>query len=254
MSEENQQQPAPENQPQEVIPETSVKPKKHNLPGKGLLRSLPVEVREDMEKFMREKNSNAAVKYMVDKYGEQFPMLKELSPASFYQYYKQHNVKNSKALAMQLESVAPPREMLNVIDKITDESVRLQDKRAALIALFNACQTRIEILIARQTNFVDPAIEGLIAINVKEQHSLIKTIATLQDQLSKDADKDWLAEARSLVQVILAAVYNAYRLTHSDQSHFSEFAGKVDVSITESLKTYPTSIENLNKNTKKETK
>ena len=248
MSEENQ--PIPESQPQEATPEISIKPKKHNLPGKGLLRSLPVEVREDMEKFMREKNSNAAVKYMVDKYGEQFPMLKELSPASFYQYYKQHNVKNSKALAMQLESVAPPREMLNVIDKITDESVKLQDKRAALVSLFNACQARIEILIARQTNFVDPAIEALIATNVKEQHALIKTISTLQDQLSKDADKDWLAESVQLVQVILASVYNSYRLTHPDQSNFSMFSSTLAENLQAVLKNYKSEKEKLKPPTK----
>jgi hypothetical protein len=250
MSEENQQ-PIPE---QPVVPEappvsenTSPKKRKQGKPGKGILRNLPVEVREDMEKCMREKNSNAACKYMQEKYGEQFPILKELSPASFYIYFKQHNVKNSKALALQIESAAPPKEILNVIDKITDESIGLQDKRAALVALFNACQTRIEILIARQANFVDPAIEGLIAVNVKEQHALIKTISTLQDQLSKDADKDWLNESIQLVQVILSAVYNSYRLVHTDQSNFSMFSSTLGENIQSLLKNYKQEKEKLKK-------
>jgi transcription initiation factor TFIIIB Brf1 subunit/transcription initiation factor TFIIB len=129
----------------------------------------------------------------------------------------------------------------------------LTDKKAALTALFNASEARLKLMLARQTNFMDPYLEKLILDNRKEQHAILKTISTLSDQLSKDSEKDWLGEATSLVQVVLAAVYNAYRLCHTDQSHFSEFAGKVDVSITDYLKAYPTARENLNKN-KKETK
>jgi hypothetical protein len=254
MSEENQ--PIPEPQPTEPIEVSttpvSESPKLPNPTGdskgrRGTLESLPKEVKADMEAFMKKKNPNAAAKYMSEKYGEQFPTLKKISKVSFRSYAQRHELIPAKELMLPPPL---PIETLNVINSITDESISLEDKRAALTALYNASEAQNKLLWKSQANFTDPQIQAIIVANRKEQHALLKTLTTLNDQLTKDADKDWLSEAVSLTQVILAAVYNAYRLTHSDQSHFSEFAGKVDVSITASLKAYPTSIENLKKDTK----
>ena len=127
---------------------------------RGTLESLPTEVKEDMESYMKRVNPHASRKYMVEKYGEQFPKIKELSPISFNAYFKRHNVKISRELILQKESAPPPQEILDVINKITDPDISLADKRNALTALFNACEARSKMLQERQTNFIDPAIRS----------------------------------------------------------------------------------------------
>ena len=259
MSEENiPNQSVPESQPivpvvQEVtpvIPETITPKRKIGKPGHGILRSLPLEVQEDMEQYMRAKNSNATALYMKNKYGEQFPALKGLSTASFYQYFKKYNVTNKKELKLQSESVTPPPELLQVIEKITDPDISLSDKRAALTALFNACEARSKMLQERQTNFIDPALEALILANRKEQRIIIEKVAVLNDQLTKESSQDWIGEASSLVQVILSAVYNSYRLVHTDQSNFSMFSSTLGENLTSILKNYKSAKEQLKKETK----
>ena len=251
MDEQIPNQSVPEPTKEIPLVDTSIPQKrKHSGPGKGILRSLPIEIQEDMEKYMRAKNSNATASYMKEKYGEQFPVLKGLSAASFYQYFNRYNVKNKKELALQTESATPPPELLNVIEKITDPDISLQDKRMALTALFNACESRSKMLQERQTNFIDPALEALILANRKEQRIIIEKVAVLNDQLTKESDKDWLNESVTLVQVILSAVYNSYKLCHTDQSNFSMFSSTLGESLTSILKNYKSAKEQLKKETK----
>jgi hypothetical protein len=235
-----------------VPQELSVKPKPDgNWKGRrGALEGLPQEVKEDMENYMRKQNPHAAWKYMKEKYGEQFPVLKEISRVAFNQYWKRHNVQMAKELKLQAESAPPPPEILDVINKITDPDISLSDKRNALTALFNSCEARSKLLQERQTNFIDPALEALILANRKEQRIIIEKVAILNAQLSSESDKDWLSESVTLVQVILSAVYNSYRLTHPDQSNFSMFSSTLSENIQAVLKNYKQEKEKLTKETK----
>jgi len=238
------QQPISEQQPAPVvtpIPE----PKQSKTRKRAILESLPLDVKEDMENFMRTKNPSSTHKYMKDKYGDQFPFLNTLFRTTYYQYFKKFNVSASKELALQIKTAEPPKEMLDVINSITDPSISLQDKKQALTALYDSCKTRIQLMEQRQSNFIDPALEALILANKKEQHSILRTISTLQEQLSKDADKDWLTEAEILVQIIVSAVKNTYKITHPDQTNYTVFMSTLKENLTNLMKTYKATKENI---------
>lgn len=242
MNDINEQQPVPEpEQPQQPAPEQK-QPKTRK---KGILQSLPLDVKEDMENFMRTKNPSSTCKYMKDKYGDQFPFLKTLFRTTYYQYFKKFNVSASKELALQIKTAEPPKEMLDVINSITDPSISLQDKKQALTALYDSCKNRIQLMEQRQTNFIDPALEALILANKKEQHSILRTISTLQEQLSKDADKDWLVEAEILIQIVVSAVKNSYKITHQDQTNYAIFMSTLKENLTNLMKTYRATKENI---------
>jgi hypothetical protein len=254
MSEENQQQPQPVSDqsviPDPIPPQAPVEdPKLHgNWKGRrGALEGLPKEVKEDMESYMRKENPHATWRYMAEKYGEQFPVLKEISRVAFNQYWKRHKVEIARELILQKRAAEIDPEIRDVIDKITDPDVPLQDKRNALTALYSSCEARSKLLQERQTNFIDPQLEALILANTKEQHNILKTVATLNDQLTKESDKDWLGEAVVLTQVILSSVYNSYRLTHPDQSNFSMFSSTLSENIQAVLKNYKSEKEKLKK-------
>jgi hypothetical protein len=249
MSEENQQQSIPEQQP--VVPVQEPTPPVVEVAAcvkrRGILEDLPKEVKEDMEAYIRSKNPHAAIKYMRNKYGERFPELHGISKTAIGAYAKRHNVVLGKEIALQKDSAVIPPETLDVINKITDPSVSLQDKRAALTALYNACETRNRMLMERQINFIDPQLEALILANRKEQRVIIEKIAVLNDQLTKEADKDFIGEMSNLVQVLISSVITSYKLTHQDQVNYSMFMSTLTENFTTLLKSYTATKENLKK-------
>jgi alpha-amylase/alpha-mannosidase (GH57 family) len=248
MRDENQQQPIPA--PVEAQTPTPLvkfeKIDKRKTP-KGVLATLPKTIKDDMDEFMRTNGAGAALNYMTNKYGQQFPALMTLKANSYYTYFKNYNVKVSKELALQSEVAKTPPELLSVIENISDTSVSLADKRAALTALYNDCATTSKMLQQRQTNFIDPAIEALILANRKQMCVIIEKVAVLNDQLTKESNTDWLAEASYLMQIMEAAVVNSYKTTHQDQTHFSMFISTVTENLTNLLKSYKATKENSQK-------
>lgn len=213
---------------------------------KGTLEKLAPDVKADMEEYMRKVNPHAAKKYMVEKYGKDYPNLIELSTVSFNQYFKRHKVKMAQELELQKQSAAVTPEIMGVIDAITDPDVSITDKKTALTALYNACEARNKLLLNRQTSFIDPYLEKLILDNRKEQHSLLKTVTSLGEQLSKESDKDFLSELENFTQVLLSSVVNTYRLIHhQDLTKFSEFSSALSENLSNNLKTYKQAKENI---------
>lgn len=236
--EQNQSTPLPE--PNPLSQESSTKSKRGYTKGRrGALEGLPEEIKKDMEEYMRKVNPRASQRYMIEKYGEQFPIFKVLNSSSFNQYFKRHNTEISRELELQKQSACVTPEIKDIIEKFTDPNVSLEDKKGALVALYNACAARNELLLARQTNFLDPYFEKLIGDNRKEQHAILKTVITLQDQLSKESDKDFLGELKIFTQVLFSSVKNTYQRVHqSDLSKFSEFMSTLSETFKNDLKSY----------------
>lgn len=236
-----QPEPTPVIQDAIIVPASTIKMKQN----RGALETLPPEVKEEMEEFMRVKNPTAAHKHMAEKYGIQFPALATVSQAAFYKYAKKHNIKLAKELALQNRTATTSPELLKVIDNITDTSISLGDKRAALTALYRDCEATSKMLQERQTNFLDPQIEALILANRKQMCTIIEKVAVLNEQLTKESDKDWLEEAEILVQVILAAVVTSYKMEHPDQSLYLPFMSRVTDNFTNLMKSYKATRENV---------
>jgi len=236
MSDEILPQPVPEPIPEPTqVPVPSKKGVKRH---RGVLENLPIDVKEDMENAMRSTNPSATYEYMKNKYGDRFPLLRELPRTSFHHYFKKNNVKMAKELSLQMASANPPKEMLNVINKITDPGINILDKRAALTALFNAVEERNKLLLERQSNFLDPYLEKLLQEGRKEQRVIIEKVTLLQDQLAKESDTDWLAEAVYLENIFTVAAITAYKLTHQDQSKYSLFMAALTEKLTDCMKAY----------------
>ena len=223
-----------------IVPE-----KKKVRQNRGALENLPQELKDEMEEVMRSKNPGKAWEYMREKYGPQNLPVTTVTKAAFYEYSKKHNIKLKKELALQNKIATTSPELLKVIDNITDTNISLGDKRAALTALYKDCEATSKMLQERQTNFLDPQIEALILANRKQMCTIIEKVAVLNDQLTKESDKDWLEEAEILVQVILAAVVTSYKMEHPDQSLYLPFMSRVTDNFTNLMKSYKATKENL---------
>lgn len=225
-------EPTPE---QPVTPET--KPVVDRSTNRGFLERLPKEIRDDMDIHMRATNPSATRKYMIEKYGEQFPTLAKLNKVAFYNYEKKFDIKKID-LALQTQVMNTPPELLNVIEKMTDETISLDDKKAALISLYNDCAATSKRLELAQQNFLDPQMQMVILQNRKQMVTIIEKIAVLKSQLDNDSDKNLRGEFEYVIQVCLSAVVNSYKVTHQDQSLFSKFMADLQARLTELLKSY----------------
>jgi len=236
MNDEQQEPPKPE-QPAPVNKSTA---------NRGFLERLPKEVREDMDNHMRAKNPSATRKYMIDKYSTQYPEIAGLTKVAFYNYEKKFKIKSIDA-ALQAQVMNTSPELLNVIENFTDDSISLTDKKAALISLYNDCAATSKRLELLQNNFVDPQIQTVILNNRKQMVTIIENIAVLKNQLDQDSDKNWRGEVEYIIQVCLSAVVNSYKVVHQDQTLYSKFMADLLARLTELMKTYRTTKEDVQK-------
>ena len=124
-------------QPEEPKKEISAAEEKKQK-NRGALEKLPEELRKELDEQIKQTNPPAAKKYMVEKYGKDYPLLAGVSTPSWYEYAKRHKLKGiSRELKPEIVGTSP--ELLNAIDKITDTNASITDKRAALTKLYYDC-------------------------------------------------------------------------------------------------------------------
>ncbi len=223
---------------QEPTPEQPAPEKKiDRVTNRMFLEKLPKEVRDDMDTHMRIQNPSATKKYMAEKYGEQFPPLLTLTKQAFYNYEKKFNIKKID-LALQTEVSNTSPELLNVINNFSDNNIPLDDKKAALVSLYNDCRATSQRLELLQNNFVDPQIQTVILNNRKQMVTIIEKIAVLKTQLDNDSDKNLRGEFEYIIQVCLSAVVNSYKVVHADQSLYFKYMADLQARLTDLLKSY----------------
>jgi hypothetical protein len=213
---------------------------------RGFLERLPKEVRDDMDTHMRAKNPSATRKYMIEKYSVQFPQIAGLTKVAFYNYEKKFKIKEIDQ-ALQAQVMNTPPELLNVIEKMTDQNVSLTDKKAALVSLYNDCAATSRRLEIAQQNFLDPQMQMVILQNRKQMVTIIEKIAVLKTQLDQDSDKNWRGEVEYIIQVCLSAVVNSYKVVHLDQALYSKFMADLLARLTDLMKTYRSTKEEIKK-------
>lgn len=237
----DEQTPTPEQ------PAEEQKPAVDKSTNRGFLERLPKEVQEDMVVHMRAKNPSATMKYMIAKYSEQYPQIAGLTKVAFYNYAKKFKVKEiDQALQAQVVNTSP--ELLNVIENIADPNISLVDKKAALISLYNDCAATSKRLELSQINYLDPQIQAVLLQNRKQMVTIIEKIAVLKTQLDQDSDKNWRNEVEYIIQVCLSAVVNSYKVVHGDQGNYSKFMADLLARLTELMKSYRATKEDVQKN------
>jgi hypothetical protein len=213
---------------------------------RGVLEKLPDAIRKELDDLIRYKNPSAARKIIIDKYGKVQPLLAGVTKVTFYEYAKRHNIKGvDSELKGEIVSTSP--QLLDAIDKIADANVSLDDKKAALTALYHDCAATSRRLEATQINYLDPQIQMVILQNRKQMCTIVEKLSVLNDQLSKDSDKNWLEEAEYIVQVCTSAVVNSYKITHKDQSNFANFMTDYRTRLVDLMKSYRATKETLKK-------
>lgn len=216
MNEENQQ-------PQEPTQPAIEESKKIYRGRRGFLDMLPLEIRNEMDDYIRAKTPGAAWRYIKEKYSAQFPILAKITRKSFYTYAKKHNLKGTVGPELQALVTTVPPSVEAAIHAITDPNLSLEDKRAALLTIYKDIYETCQKLEATQINFLDAHIQQVILNNRKELRGLVKDMDTLADKQASEQDKNWLEEALNLQQVFISAVVNSYKITHTDQSLLSTF-------------------------------
>ncbi len=246
MNEENEA-PVPEQPASELPKLEEQKAAESPASFKGALEELPPEVKADINEYLKLHNPSIAQKYIKEKYSVQFPKLRKLARRTVYLYAKRHDIKGLKETVMATQVTNTPPELLQVIEDFSNTSISIDDKRAALTSLFNDCAATSKRLESTQINFVDPHIQMCILQNRKQMCTILEKLAVLNDQLSKDADKDWLGEAEYIVQVCTSAVVNSYKITHQDQALFAQFMTDYLSRLTDLMKSYRATKETLKK-------
>lgn len=241
MNDENQQ-PIPE-EPKLEAPKID-EPK---ISKRGALEKLPADVKADIDNYLNMYNPSVTQKYIQQKYGDKFPALKNITKKTVYLYAKKHSLKALKQVVMETQVTNTPPELLQVIENFTDTNISLDDKKAALTSLFNDCAATSKRLESTQANYIDPHIQMCILQNRKQMCTILEKLAVLNDQLSKDSDKNWLEEAEYIIQVCTSAVVNSYKITHQDQSLFSKFMTDYLSRLTDLMKSYRSTKETLKK-------
>ncbi len=247
MGEENEAS-IPENLQKELPKVDELKPKDSRASFRGALEELPDEVKKDIDEYIRLYNGTRAQKYIQQKYGDQFPKLKNIAKKTVYYYAKKHGIKALKDTVIETQVTNTPPELLKVIENFSDTAISVDDKRAALISLFKDCEATSKRLESTQINYVDPHIQMCILQNRKQMCTILEKLAVLNDQLSKDADKDWLGEAEYVIKVCTSAVVNSYKITHTDQSLFSKFMTDYLNRLTDLMKSYRSTKETIKTN------
>ena len=213
---------------------------------RGFLERLPKEVREDMDAHMRAKNPSATRKYMIEKYSKDYPQIASLTKVAFYNYEKKFKIKGID-VALQTQVMNTPPALLNVIENFSNPSISLTDKKAALISLYSDCDATSKRLELSQQNFLDPQMQTVILNNRKQMVTIIEKIAVLKNQLDSDSDKNWRGEVEYIIQVCLSAVVNSYKVVHQDQTLYSKFMADLLARLTDLMKTYRTTKEDVQK-------
>lgn len=214
---------------------------------RGILEKLPNDVKSEIDQYLGTHNPSITQQWIQKKYGDQFPALKTVTKKTVYLYAKKRNIKALKDVVLDTQVTNTPPELLRVIENFSDVNISIDDKKAALTSLFNDCAATSKRLESTQTNFVDPHIQMCILQNRKQMCTILEKLAVLNDQLSKDSDKNWLEEAEYIIQVCTSAVVNSYKITHQDQSLFSKFMTDYLDRLTNLMKSYRSTKETLKK-------
>lgn len=247
---EDNTQPVPPEKP-EIKDAEIVEPvaKKAQRRRSSVISKLPDSIRMELEKILLENSAKAAKDWMMKNHIAEFPEVANLSVTSYHLYRSTNKKRMEEENALTTQLATPDPQVQGVINAITDPAISLDDKRKALTALFNSCEARKQLLATKQTGFLDPMIEGLILANTKEMRVIIEKVALLNEQLSKDSERDFLGELEQFYKVIIAAVSNSYRLINGN-SKYQEFLNLLDENLQTTLKNYRVSRDAINAQTK----
>jgi len=241
-----------ENAVPEQTPEQKPTPKKMR---RGILDTLPDDVRKELDDYLRTHTAGAAFAMLKQKYTMKFPQLLKLSRTSVYLYTERHNLKApppSAEVDQILANITPNEELKAAIVKTTDPNMSMFDKRASLISVCERIKASIDRLTAAQTNFTDPRAEDAITHKERLYVDVIKHLDLMQDKQAQEANSNWLQEALTLEQMFINQAASVYREVHQDKTLLAEFMDKFIIRLEDMMKNYRASKEEFLKNKDKD--
>jgi hypothetical protein len=249
----NEPEPTPEEQEPieaEVVPnEPKEQPEKVSTRQPSILSTLPPELLEEVDTRLK---SGEKVKVVREDMIKKYPAVEQLKVGylTWLNRFKKLNggapkeVESGVAAKKEMVSALPTaNDLQNVVSKVIDPEISIENKKEALAALFNKATERLKILENRQRNYIDPDIESLIGSYMREQRALLETVTKLQEVLQRDVLAQMRGELDEYTRVILTTVYAAYKLSHSDtdpSSKFDFFRITLEVHLAQTLKAYKT--------------
>lgn len=242
-------EPEPEEQEPieaEIVPnEQKEQPVSTRMP--SVLSTLPPELLEELNTRLSSGEKVKAVREdMIKKYPAVEPL--KVGYQTWLNHFKKlHGGKPKEvedgtvAKKEMVSSLPTSEEIQKAVSKVIDPSIALEDKQAILAALYAKEMQRLELLEAKQKNYIDKDIELLMLGYVKEVRALLETVSKLQEVLHKDLAQQFRGEIDELIRVILSTVYAAYKLTHEDSdptNRFDSFRISLEGHLTKTLAAY----------------
>jgi len=228
------QQPAPEQQPALPAP---VQAGGDTVKG-GVIERLPADVQKDIQEYFKSHNGPLTHKYVIEKYGEQYPHLKTIARKTIYNYAKKYHLKTLREVVLNTEITKASPEYDRFVTTALDPNADLADKRAALLDLI-AFYKRVAIkLEATQTNFTDVMVWSVILKIKAQQLNTIDAVTKYDKEVLQVKQKDITEEADDIINLCTVALEGAYKMTHKDQSNWANFLATYATGLKESFNNY----------------
>jgi hypothetical protein len=235
--------------PQEPI-DTEIVPTEQPTPNKmpSVLSTLPPEIIEEMDtRLMGGEKVTIVREDMIKKY----PAIEGLK-ASYLTWSKrarklksESSVNKDIAAKKELGSVLPTTEELEMAVKAAiDPTLSLDNKKAAMEALFKESLEQYKVLREKQKNYLNPEYQALMIATMKFSSEMIEKATKYREVLNKDLEADTLKRTDEMIRNMFQLSYQAYSLTHPmDPNHpesnkFDSFRITLEELVATFLKNY----------------
>lgn len=227
--------------PSDETPKADEAPKERNR--SLVLDSLPPEVKERFDSLIAQGKPYREIAYAirVEFKGKstELDSLLDSTDTTYRSYIEKHEERIMKlaadAKAITTDLKGGLAEVKVAIDQMVDPSSDLENKKQALIALYEHCAARLRLLEFRQgTKFIDPQYEQLILTFIREQRSIVESLVNLQDELKKDGVNEFYKEFKSYTYTLLTTFNEVYKELWGDEK-FLDFHQELERRMDEVL-------------------
>lgn len=215
-------------QPEPTTPEVPFSTPEEKTEGERKVISfdlLPDEIRADLHKLIGMGYGAIRIRNaMIEKYPNEKRL--EVHSATYHAYTNLHRDSIMKEIEAQKEITAASASSLNLMkDVIEDNS--LENKRAALMAMYKLCEARMKIMEARQAQgLFDTHAEAVLGNYIKQMREIIEKLVVYQDALNKDSEKQFNNVLETFAHELAVIVFNSYKKLNGD-NNFSQFKSEV---------------------------
>ncbi len=151
-------------------------------------------------------------------------------------------VKEKRIAKKEIAEALPTTDDLQkAVSTVLNVNLSLENKKAALDALFAKIIERMAVVEKAQLNYLNPDLEIISVQYMKLYKDLLETVNKLQDTFNRDIEADVIKQLDEFIRIILTTVYQSYEQTHQKDdisNKFDFFRTTLERLLTSTLQSY----------------